>query len=178
MQFHSGSVSRRKKFKRALSCVVCTQARRHVHKGITKRRCGEERPERFVFGKSVFFTIGLGLTTPNSLCILVRNFYQTSVTVSIEFWLRFEPQFRLTRLEINFLFVTARAERKVRLCAKLFDLFCGLILNRLTWILSRFVPNSVEILWWNFRKKLFRVNFSEILWKQRLSSTETCEIPA
>jgi len=38
---------------------------------ITKRRYGEEKPERFVFEKPVFFTLGLGLTTPNSLGILV-----------------------------------------------------------------------------------------------------------
>ena len=49
------------------------------------------------------------------------------------------------------------------------------ILIRFTWNLSRFVPNSVEILMCNFRKKLFRENFSEILCKPRLSSTETCE---
>jgi len=41
-----------------------------------------------------------------------------------------------------------------------------------------FFPNSVEILGWNFREKLFRENFSEILCKSRLSSTETCEILA
>ena len=59
---------------------------------------------------------------------------------------------------------------------KLFDFFRGRILIRLTWNLSHFVPNSVGILMWNFRKKLFRENFSEILCKPRLSSTETCEI--
>jgi len=36
---------------------------------------------------------------------------------------RFQPQIRPTRLTINFLFVTARAERKVRLCVKLIDFF-------------------------------------------------------
>jgi len=36
------------------------------------------------------------------LGILDWNFYQTFVTVSIEFWLRFEPQIRATRLAINF----------------------------------------------------------------------------
>jgi len=54
--------------------------------------------------------------------------------------------------------------------------FRGRILIRLTWNLSRFVANSVEILTWNFRKKLFRENFSEILCKPRLSFTKTCEI--
>jgi len=88
----------------------------------------------------------MGLITPYSLGILVWNFYRTFVTVCTEFWLRFEPQISPTRLAINFLFVTARAERKVRLCVKLFDFFRGRILIRLTWNLSRFVPNSVEIL--------------------------------
>jgi len=90
--------------------------------------------------------------------------------------MRFKAQIRPTRLARNFLLMTARAERKVRLCAKLFDFFRGRILIRLTWNLWLFVPNSVEILTWNFRKKLFRENFSEILCKPRLSSTETCDI--
>jgi len=122
------------------------------------------------------FTLGLRLTTPYSLGILVWNFYQTFVIVSVEFRLRFEPQIRPTRLAINFLFITARAGRKVRLCVKLFDFFRGRILIRLTWNLSRSVPNSVEILTWYFRKELFWENFSEILCKPRLSSTKTCEI--
>jgi len=176
--FILGPYCAEKKFTQALSYVVCTQARRHVHKRITNRRYGEEKPGRFLFGKPVLFTLGLGLITPYSFGILVWNFYQTFVTVSVEFWLRFESQIRPTGLTINFLFVTARAERKVRFCAKLFDFFRGWILIRLTWNLSCFVPNSVEILGWNFRKKLFRENFSEFLCKSRLSSTETCEISA
>jgi len=112
-----------KDFTQILSYVVCTQVRRHVRKQITKRRYGEEKPGRFVFGKPVLFTLGLRLTTPYSLGVLVWNFYQTFDSVSIEFWLRFEPQICPTRLEINFLSITARAERKVRLCAKLFDFF-------------------------------------------------------
>ena len=71
------------------------------------------------------FTLALGLTTPYSLGILVWNFYQTFVTVSIEFLLRFEPHIRLTRLAINFLFFPARAERMVFLYVKLFDFFVG-----------------------------------------------------
>ena len=43
--------------------------------------------------------------------------------MSIEFWLRFEAQIPSTRLAINFLLITARAGRKVRLCVKLFDFF-------------------------------------------------------
>jgi len=108
--------------------------------------------------------------------ILVWNFFQTFFTVSIEFWVGFEPQIPPTSLTINFLFITAWTERKYRLCVKVFDFFRRWILHGLTWNLSRFVPNSVEVPTWNFRKKLFRKNFSEILCKPRLSSNETCEI--
>jgi len=69
--FIVGPYCAEKKFTQALSYVVCTQARKHVHKRITKRRYGEEKPERFVFGKPVLFTLGLGLTTPYSFGILV-----------------------------------------------------------------------------------------------------------
>ena len=90
--------------------------------------------------------------------------------------MRFEPQIRPSRLAINFLFINTRTERKVCLCVKLFDFFRGRILIRFTWNLSIFVSNSVEMLTWNFRKKLCRENFSKFLCKPRLSSTETCEI--
>ena len=121
-----------KKFTQVLSYVVCTQVRRQVHRQMTKRRYGEEKPGRFVFRKPISFTLGLGLTTPYSLGILVWNFYQKLVIVSTEFWLRFEPQIRPTRFAINFLFITAMTGRKVRLCVKLFDFFPRWILIRLT----------------------------------------------
>jgi len=132
-----------KKFRQVLSYVVCTKVRRHVHKQITRWRYGGEKPECFLFGKPVFFTLGLGLTTPYSLGILVWNSYQTFVTVSAKFWLRFEPQIRPTGLTINFLFITAGAERKVRLCAKLFHFFRGWILIRLTWNFLAFCPKFI-----------------------------------
>ena len=165
-----------KKLSQVLLYVVFTKVRRNVHKKITERRYRGEKPGHSVFGKPVLFTLGLGLTSPYSLGILVWSFYQTFFIVSNYFWLRFEPQIRPTILAINFLFITDRTERKVRVCAQLFDFFRMRILIRLTWNLSRFVPNSVEILTWNFRKKQFRDNFSEMLCKPRLSSTETCEI--
>ena len=140
---------------------------RHIHKQITKRRYREQKPGHFVFGKPVLFTLGLGLTTPYSLGLFVWKFYQTFIIVCIEFWLRFEPQIRPTRFSINFLFITARVERKARLCVKLFDFFPRWILIRLTWNLWRFVPNTVHIHTRNFRKKLFRDNFSEILWNTK-----------
>jgi len=141
-----------KKFAQVLSYVVFTQVRRHVRKQITKRRYGEEKLGRFVFGKPIFFTLDLGLTTPYSLDISVSNFHQTFVIVSIEFWLRFEPQIRPTGFAINFLFITARAERKVHLCVKLYEFFPRRILIRLTRNLLRFALNSVEILTWKFKK--------------------------
>jgi len=148
-----------KKITKVLSYVVWTQVRRHVHKQITKRRCGEEKSGRFVFWKPILFTLGVGLTTPYFLCVLVWNFYQTIVTLSIECWLRFDPQIRPTRLEITFLLITVKTERKVCLCVKLFDFFWRWIVIRLTWNLSRFVPNSVEILTWNFKKNYFKIIF-------------------
>jgi len=60
-----------KKFTQVIPYVVCTQVWRHVHKRNTKRRYGEENAGRFVFGKSVLFTLGLGLTTPYSFGVLV-----------------------------------------------------------------------------------------------------------
>ena len=36
--------------------------------------------------------------------------------MSIEFWMRFEPHIRPTKLTINFLLITVKAERKLRLC--------------------------------------------------------------
>jgi len=116
----------------------------------------------FVSEKSVLFTLGLGLTTHYSLGVFGWNFYHTFLTVSIQFWPRVESQIRPIRWAINFSLITARAERKVCLCVKLFDFFRGWILLRLTWNLSRFVPNSVEILTWSFWKKLFWENFLEI----------------
>jgi len=87
-------------------------------------RAGPYGPPRFAI-PTILFTLGLGLTTPYSLGILVWNFYQTFAIVSMEFWLRFEAQIRPTRLSINFLSITDRTETKVRLCAKLFDFFMG-----------------------------------------------------
>jgi len=54
----------------------------------------------------------------------------------------------------NILFIV-RPGGKVRLCVKLFDFYRGWILIRLTWNFSRFVPNSVEILTWNFGENYF-----------------------
>ena len=66
------------------------------------------------------------------------------------------------KIDNKFFIDHCQSWKKVRSCVKLFNFFRGLILIRLTWNLSRFVPNSVEIHTWNFRKKIFWENFSEI----------------
>jgi len=85
--------------------------------------------------------------------------------VSIEFCLRFEPQIHPTTFAISFLFITARAERKVCLCVKLFKFFPRRILICFAWNLSCFFPNSVEILKLEFQEKTisweFFKNFEE-----------------
>ena len=114
-----------RKFTQLLSYVFCTQVRRHVHKQTTKRRYGEEKPGRFVFGKPVLFTLGLKLTTPYSFGILVWKFYQTFVLVSIEFWLWFESQIRSIGLAINFLLIAARQKGRF-VCVQNCFIFSGM----------------------------------------------------
>ena len=165
-----------KKFRQVLSNVVCTQVRRHVHKQITKRRYGGQKPGGFDFGKPVLFTLGLGITTPYSLGIFVLKFYQMFVTVSTEFCLRFEPQVRPIGLAINFLFITAMAGRKVRLCVKLFDFFVveyASVWPEICRILSQI---QCTFLCGILGKNYFGRIFQKFLCKPRLSSTKTCEI--
>jgi len=71
--------------------------------------------------------------------------------VSIEFWVRFEPQIGPTRFAVYFLFITARAGRKVRLCVNCLIFFAGEhssvrpeIGRVLSQILSRFVSGISE----------------------------------
>jgi len=52
--------------------ICCLHPGKEVrHKQITKRRYWEEKLGRFVFGKPVLFILGVGLTTPYCLGILV-----------------------------------------------------------------------------------------------------------
>ena len=162
---------RLKKLTQVPPYVVCTQERRQVHKQITKRRYRGEKPGRFVFGKTVLFTLCLGLTTPYSMGILVWNFYHTFVTVSTEFWLRFQPQIRPTRLATKFFLHHRQSRKEGSFVCETVWFFRGSILIRLTWNLTHFVPNSVEILTRNFRKKTISGEFFKILCSPRLSST-------
>ena len=155
-----------------LPYVVCAQVRRHVHKWIRRKRHGEENPGHFVFGKPVFFILGLGLTTPYSLGVLVWNFYHTFVTMSIGFWLRFEAQIRPTRWAINFLLITAKAERKVRLCVNWLIFFVGeyssiwleifRVLSQIQWRFLRWI-SGINYFGRIFRK--FRGNQGYILYQ-------------
>ena len=90
-----------------------------------RKRYKEEKPWRFFWKKefSRFFALGLVLITPYSLGVLNRNFHHTFLIMCIGLWLKFEPQIRSTRFAINFLFIIATTERKVRFYVKLFDHF-------------------------------------------------------
>jgi len=70
--------NKRIKITKLLSYVVCTQVRRHVHKQITKKSYGVEKSGRFIFGKPILYTLGVGLTTLYSLGILVSKFLPDS----------------------------------------------------------------------------------------------------
>ena len=98
-----------------------------------KEDTGKKSQDIF-FGKPVFFTLGLGLTTTYSLGVFVWNFYQMFVTVSIEFSLKFEPQIRPTRLTINFLLITVTLKGRFVPVWNCLIFFRGSILIRLTWI--------------------------------------------
>ena len=163
-----------KKFTQVLLYVICTQVRRHANKKIRKRRYGEKMPGRFIFGKPILFTLGPGLTTPYSLSILVFNFYQTFVTMSIEFWQIFEPQNRPTRSTLSFLFIIIGAERKILWCLRLFDFLVGeyssfwpeicCVFSQIQWIFLRGIPG----------KNYFGGIFQKFCANQ--GSTKTCEI--
>ena len=79
--------------------------------------------------------------------------------MTIEFWLRFEPQIRPTRLAINFLFVTAKAERKVRLCAKLFDFFSWVNTHLFDLKFAAFCPKFNGDSWVEFQEKTISAEF-------------------
>jgi len=130
-----------KKFPQVLSYVVCTQERRHVHKRITKRIYEEEKPA----------------------FILVWIFFQTFFILFIDFWLWFEPQILATGFAINFLFITARAERKVHLCVKLFDFFVSEYSS--VWPETYLVLSKIQLRFLRIisGKKLFRSYYALLL---------------
>jgi len=163
-------------FTQVLPYVVCTQVRRQVHKRITKKRYGEENPGCFVFGKPVLCTLGLGLTTPYSLGVRSAIFTRRSSLCLLSFRWHLRPRFVPQDWQSIFYWSLPGPKGRFVCVWNCLIFFVGEYSSCLTWNLSRFVPNSVDILTCNFRKKLFRDNCSEILCKPRLSSTKTCEI--
>jgi len=163
-----------KKFTQGLSYVVCTQVRRYVRKQITERRYGEEKAGCFVFGKPILFTLGLGLTALYCLGILVWNFYQTFVIVSIVFWLRFEPQTRPTRFPIKFLFITAGLKGRFICVWNCLIFFFGLHLS--VWAKICCVLSQIKwtFLCWISGKNHFGWIFQKFCANQRLSFSKTC----
>jgi len=163
-----------KKFTRVLSYVVCTQVRTHFHKQITKEIYGEGKSGRFVYGKPVLFTLGLGLTTYYSLGLLVSNFKQTFLTVSIRFWQRFEPQIRPTRSAIYFFILTVRAERKVLLCVKLFHFFSWVNTHPFDLKFVAFCPKCSRDSYVEFQEKIVSGEFFRNFVQTK--ATKTCGI--
>ena len=139
----------------------------------------ETKVKGFVFGTQVLFSehkfcshLVWDLLRLTPLVFWFESFTRRLSSCLLSFDLDFWAPDSSYRIDNKFFIHRCQAERKVRLCSKLFYFFWGWILIRLTWNSSLFVPNFT----WNFSKKLFRENFSEILCKPRLSSTKTCEI--
>jgi len=100
--------------------ICCLHSTREAHqKTKHKKKIWRGTSKMFCFRKtcfSILFPLGLGLVTPYFLGVLIWNFYLTFLFVSTQLWPRFEPQIRSISFAMKFLFVTAKAERKVRLC--------------------------------------------------------------
>ena len=148
-----------KKITQVLSYVVGTQVRRHVHKQFTKRRYGEEKPGRFVFGKPVLFTVDLGLTSLTPWVFLSEIFPDIRHCVYLvldEIW---APD-SCHKIGNNFFIHHCQSWKEGSFVCETVWFFRWWVHICLTWNLLRLFPNSVQILTWNFKKKLFRENFS------------------
>ena len=73
------------KLTQVLWYVVCAQLRRQVHKQITKRRYGGEKPGRSVFGKPVLFTLVWVLLRPTPRIIWSEIFTRRSSLCLLSF---------------------------------------------------------------------------------------------
>jgi len=150
-----------KKFAQVLSYVVCTQVRRHVHKQI-KNEIGSRKARTFGFRKTSFVHSWSGTYYALLLGYFGLNFKPD--IFHCVYWDLGETFAQDSSQKIRNKFFIHHCQR---LKEGLFVWNCLIffprwILVHWTWNLSRFVPNSVEIFTWNFRKKLFRENFSEI----------------
>ena len=166
-----------KKFTEVLSYVVCTQLRRHVHKQITKRRCGEEKPGRFVLGKPVLFALGPGFTTPYSLGILVWNFVphidHCVYWVLAVIW---DPN-SSHRICNKFFIHHCQAEKEGSF---VFETVLIFFLSEYSSVWPKICCVLSQIQSRFLRKISGKIYYGRIFqkfwWKPRLSTTETCEI--
>ena len=162
-----------KKFAQVLWYVVFTQVRRHVRKQITKKKIRQRKARTFCFRKTSFFH-----SRSETNYALFLGYFGLKFLPDIRhcvYWVLVEIWAPISSHKIwNNFFIHHCQGRKEDV--KLFDFFPRLILIRLTRNLSCLVRNSVEILKWNFKKKLFRDNFQKFYWNQRLSCTETRQI--
>ena len=165
-----------KKIMQVISYVDCTPIRTHVRKQITKNKIRGWKFKTFCFRKTNFVHSRSG-----TYYVLLLGYLDLKFIPDIchyVYWVLAEIWAPNSSHKIcnKFFIHHCQSLKECSFLCETVWFFPRWILIRLTWNLSRFVPNSVEILTLNFRKKLFRENFSEILCKLRLSSTETCEI--
>jgi len=118
-----------------------------------------------------------GTYSPNSLCVLIWNFYQTFLIVRTELWLRLKPQIHPTRFAINFYSSLSGPKGGFVFVWNCFIFFSKWnLFICFCWNLSRLVSNCVWISTQNFNVKLFEEKISKIFGTPRLSSFNICAI--
>ena len=137
-----------------------------------KKETRGRKSRTFCFRKTSFLHSRSGTYYALLLGCFGLKFYHTFVTMSIGFWLRFEAQIRPTRWAINFLLITAKAERKVRLCVNWLIFFVGeyssiwleifRVLSQIQWRFLRWI-SGINYFGRIFRK--FRGNQGYILYQ-------------
>ena len=132
--------------------------------GISKKKTGKsykgEKPGRFFFQKNRFSSFVWSCSgTYYALflgCLDLKFLPDIPYCV---YWdvARFEPQIRSTRFVMNFLFIIATTEKKVRFCMKLFDNF----LTEYSSIWAETCRVSSQIMLWFFHK----ISIGNSFWK-------------
>ena len=96
------------------------------------------------------------------LGVLVWNFYQAFITVFIEFWLRFEPQIRRTRLTIKFFIHHCQGWKEGSFVCETVWFFSWLNTHPFDLKYVAFCPKFSVDSYVELHEKLLRENFSEI----------------
>ena len=160
-----------KKFTQVLPYVVCTQVRRHVHKRITKRRYGEEKPRRFVFEKNTFVNSRSG-NYYNLFLWYFRLKFLPDICHHCVYWVLAEisaPNSSHTICNKFFIHYCQGPKWRFVCLWNCLIFFLGEYSSVWSQIQSRFLRG---ISWKNYFRRIFQKFYS----KPRLSSTETCEI--